>query len=119
VASKINKGWERQTVNYLSYRKWQINCNVLSDQTLYLQNPQGLIETVIGLDLQDIDDEFKRQMYNQPTLKDMEFLTAIPSLVMALLSCRFGIFWLMNVILLICVPVSVSRLSKGKGKVTV
>jgi ABC-type dipeptide/oligopeptide/nickel transport system permease subunit len=91
---------------------------VLSDQTFYFQTAQGLIETVIGVDLQGIDGEFLRQLFDQPILSSVDYFTMIPSLVMALLSSRFVIFWLMNLILLICVPMSVSQLSTRKGKVS-
>jgi hypothetical protein len=102
-----------------NYRKGQISFNVLCDQTLYFQTPQGLLETLIGLDLTAIDAEFRRQLYDQPIFKDMVYITMKPSLLMALLSSRFGIFWLLNVMFLICVPVSVYRLHNKREKVSV
>jgi hypothetical protein len=81
---------------------------------------RGLLETVIGLDLSYIHkNNYAEKLYGQQIFKDMEGLTMIPSMVMALLSSRLGILLLLNVLFLICVPVSVSRLSKKKGKVSV
>jgi hypothetical protein len=107
--------------NYYSCRKEQISFIVLCEQTLYLyfQTAEGLLTTVIGVDLSDIDPDHKTKLFSQPIFANMEGLTMIPSIAMALLTSHLVIFWLLNVLFLICVPASVPRLSKKKGKVSV
>jgi len=122
VSPTINKNWENQTVNYFSYRKEQINFTVLCDQTLYFQTLRGLLETVIGLDLtlssrpeyNNYIDEF----LDHEIFKDVKGLTMIPSVIMAVLTSRLGILWLLNVLFLICVAASVSRLPNKQGRVS-
>ena len=105
--------------NYFSYRKEQISFTVLCEQTLYFQTPQGLLETVIGLNLSYIPEEYLKELYNQDIFQSMEGLTMIPSIVMALLTSRLGILWLLNVLFLICLPASIPQLRNKKGKVSV
>jgi hypothetical protein len=64
---------------------------------------QGLLETVIGVDLSAIPSKYKDELFNQPIFTDMEGLTMIPSIAMALLTSHLVIFWLLNVLFLICV----------------
>jgi hypothetical protein len=89
------------------------------DKYLYFQTPEGLLETLIGVNLTEIPREFKDVIFGQDIFKDMDGVTMIPSIIMALLTIRLGIFWLLNVLNLICVSVAVFRLSKEKGKVRV
>ena len=122
MSPTIKTNWENQTINYFSYRKEQINFTVLCDQTLYFQTMQGLIETVIGLDLKDVRSNYSNyvdQLFENDMLKAADGLTMIPSVVMALLTSRLGILWLLNVLFLICVPMSVFRLPKKQGRVSV
>jgi len=110
--------------NYCSYRKEQISFTVLCDQILYFQTLQGLLETVIGLDLSGIPDEYKDKLYE--IFGSVDSFTAIPivtitvtmlpSIVVALLTCRLGVLWLLNVLFLICVPVSVCQIPNKRGK---
>jgi hypothetical protein len=78
---------------------------------------------VIGLDVSSIiPPEYSMYIdraYEMHPFKTMEGLTMIPSIVMAIFTGRLGILWLLNVLFLVCVPVSVSRLSQEKGKVSV
>jgi hypothetical protein len=97
---------------YCSCRKEQISFIVLCDKTLYFQDVMGLLETVIGVDLSEIPPDYKEKFYSQQIFVDMEGLTMIPSLTMAILASRGGILWLLNVLFLISVPLSVCRLSK-------
>jgi hypothetical protein len=97
----------------------QIDFAALYNQTFHFQTPQGLIEEIIGVDLHLVDDPYKADLYKQDVFKSMERLTAIPSIVMLLLSSRAVVFWLLNVLCLICVSMSISRFSKEKGKVSV
>jgi hypothetical protein len=75
---------------YYICRKEQISFIVLCDQTLYFQAAEGEVN-----------------------------YTVVAAIIMALLASRAGIFLLLNVLFLIWVPVSVFRLSKEKGKVSV
>jgi hypothetical protein len=52
-------------------------------------------------------------------LGGIDGLTVIPSLVMALLSSRVVVFWLLNLLLVICVTMATYKLSKNKDKVRV
>jgi hypothetical protein len=52
-------------------------------------------------------------------LESVNGLTMIPSLVMALLSSRVVVFWLLNILLVICVTVATRRLYKERGKLRV
>jgi len=104
-------------VNYFSYRKKQISFTVLCDQTLYFQTVQGLLETVIGLNLSEVPYEYVRRFYDGEVFGGIEGLTMIPSVIMLILTSRLGILWLLNVLFLICVPVSVHQLRNKKGKV--
>ena len=106
-------------MNYFSYRKNQINFTVMCDQTLYFQTVQGLLETVIGLNLSEVPYKYVRQFYDDEVFNSIEGLTMIPSVIMLILTSRLGILWLLNVLFLICVPVSVHRLPNKKGKVSV
>lgn len=40
----------------------------------------------------------------------------IPSLIMALLSSRVLVFWLLNILMVICVAVATRRLYKDRGR---
>lgn len=80
------------------------------------ETPKGLIETVIGVDLHLIPEDYKKEFYSLDVFKQMEGLSMIPSLVMVLLSSRLVIFWLLSVMCLICVFVAICRFSKEKGK---
>ena len=108
-------------MNYFSYRKEQINFFVLCEQTFYFQTLLGLLETVIGLDLNEIPVEYRDRFQEEidNTFSDIEGLTSIPSIVMLALSIRLGVFWLLNVLLLICVLMSICMLPNKKGKVSV
>jgi hypothetical protein len=86
---------------------------------LYFQTPQGLLETVIGLDLSEIPREYKDKLYGQDIFQSMKDLSMIPSIVMAILTSRVGILWLLNVLFLICVPASVAWLPSNKAEVSV
>ena len=90
---------------------------MLCDQSLYFQTLLGLLETVIGLNLSDIPSEYKEKVAD--VFSFMDDYTVIPSTVMAILTSRLGILWLLNVLFLIGVPLSVSRLSNKKGKVRI
>jgi hypothetical protein len=118
VSPTINIAWESQTENYFSYRKALISFTVLCDQTFYFQTPLGLLENVIGLDLSNIPLE-NRDEFDQEVFSSLRDLTKIPSVLMALLTGRLGILWLLNVLFLICVPASIPRLTNKKGRVSV
>ena len=105
--------------NYFSYRKEQISFTVLCEQTLYFQTLWGLLETVIGVDLSYIPKEYLEELYKQEIFQPMQGITMIPSVIMALLTIRLGVLWLLNVLFLICVPASVPRLPNKTGKVSV
>jgi len=111
--------WEEVSGNYFSYRKKQINFTVLCGQTLYFQTAQGLIEEVIGLDLSGIDQIYKDKFFNYDIFKSVRGLTMIPSAVMAILTSRLGILWLLNVLYFICVFASVFQLYKKRERVSV
>jgi hypothetical protein len=83
---------------------------VLYIKVVYFQTPLGLLN-LIGV--QNIPE----QMENP--LESVSGLTMIPSLVMALLSSRVVVFWLLNVLLVICVTVATRRLYKDRGKIRV
>jgi hypothetical protein len=72
----------------------------------------GLVGTVIGVDLDAIPPDYRQD------ISQFDGITMIPSLVMALLTSRLVLLWFLNVMFLICVPISVSRLSKKEGKVS-
>jgi uncharacterized membrane protein YciS (DUF1049 family) len=74
---------------------------------------EGLIGTVIGVNIKDVPFEYVFEM------GAYDGVTMIPSLAMALLTSRLVILWLLNVIFLICVPISVCRLPNKKRKVSV
>ena len=103
--------------NYFSYRKEQIRFTVLCEKTLYFQTPLGLMETVIGLNLSDIPKEVKDTL--NYSFEPLRTVTKLPSVIMALLTIRLGVLWLLNVLFLVCVPASVPRLRNKKGKVSV
>jgi hypothetical protein len=119
VSSTINTEWYNQTVKYFIYMKKQINFTVLYPQTLYFQTVQGLLETVIGLNLADVPNEYINRFYDHDMFSYVEGLTMIPSVIMLILTSRLGILWFLNVLFLICVPVSVHRLPNKKGKISV
>jgi hypothetical protein len=78
---------------------------------------EGLLENVIGLNLSEFPDDYLRRLFNHDMFGDIEGLTMIPSVIMLILTSRVGILWLLNVLFLICVPVSVHQLRNKKGKV--
>ncbi|PNF28839.1 hypothetical protein B7P43_G04415 [Cryptotermes secundus] len=71
------------------------------------QTAQGLLN-LIGL--QNIPEDVENP------LESVSGLTMIPSLIMALLSSRVVVFWLLNVLLVICVSVATRRLYKDRSK---
>jgi hypothetical protein len=78
---------------------------------LYFQTVPGLLE-LIGV--QNVPEE----IYSANIFDMMQGLTMIPSLVMAVLSSRAVILWLLNVLLAICVTTATHRLWKDRGKVS-
>jgi hypothetical protein len=79
-------------------------------KVLYFQTPLGLLN-LIGV--QNIPEQVENP------LESVNGLTMIPSLVMALLSSRVVVFWLLNILLVICVTVATRRLYKDRGKIRV
>lgn len=102
--------------NWVAYVPWIIVAiaNIVIDvvatitfanQVSESQTPLGLLK-LIGV--QNIPEEAENP------LEVVSGLTMIPSLVMALLSSRAVVFWLLNVLLVICVTVATRRLSKDR-----
>ena len=108
-------------MNYFSYRKKQISFIVLCDQIFYFQTLWGLLETVIGVNLDSITDGYRPRFQEEmdESFSEIGGITSIPSIVMLAITIRLGVFWLLNILLLICVLISVCRLPHKKGKVSV
>ena len=87
----------------------------------YFQTLWGLLETVIGVNLNVITDDYRDRFQDEmdKIFSDIGPVTSIPSIVMLALSIRLGVFWLLNVLLLICVLMSICMLPNKKGKVSV
>jgi len=79
---------------------------------LYFQTALGLLELIGVQNIPAEEDSYE-------FLRSIKDVSMIPSLVMALLSSRVVVFWLLNVILVICVIQATYQLSRDKGKVRV
>lgn len=80
------------------------------------QKPQNLLEDVIGLNLTSVPPELINILFEQEIFKSAEGITSVPSIIMALMTSRLGILWLLNVLFLICVVASVPRLLKKQER---
>jgi hypothetical protein len=87
-----------------------ITKSVLYIRVVYFQTPLGLLN-LIGV------QNFTEEMENP--LESVSGLTMLPSLVMALLSSRAVVFWLLNVLLVVCVTMATRRLYKDRRKLRV
>jgi len=112
-------GKARQRTILVTGRSWSVSPRCSTKLCTYFQTIDGLLQNVIGLDLSGIPRNYTDQLFGLDIFSSLEGVTMIPSAVMALLTGRLGILWLLNVVCLICVPASIPRLTNKKGRVSV